>query len=463
MAPSDNTENSSSITRCNCKKDDMSRSREFTAVILAGYGASLYPLTEPENLPKALLPIANRALLHYPLSWIESAGITNSIIVCQSEAETKILSWCKEKWKGHKPQVVSASSEDEQVGSADALRIIKDKIKTTDFIVLSVDSILEIPAYQILDFHRLQQSTVTSVFCKPRADILTPIKKGSKTFTAIEQKSSRLLYTKSEADIEGDLEIRTSLLWKFPRITLTTTLSDLHVYVFKRWILDLLIAEPKLSSLQSDLLPLLIKCQYQSLLLERYNIEEMIPDHSAVSNMSDSVGSLRTPHSSSLSKQESPIRCKVFLPSIYSPSSLCARANTTQAYIDLNRYYLKTDTSIVRISASSKIGEKSTVGSDSFLGTDSVIDEKTTIKRTIVGNNVRVGKMCKITSSIIMDGVEIGDGCKVEGSVICQNAKLEKQVTIKEVNVGGTYVIGEKEEHTSLVLIYAREVCSSGC
>ncbi len=33
---------------------------EFQAVVLAGYGSRMYPLTEESNLPKALLPIANQ-------------------------------------------------------------------------------------------------------------------------------------------------------------------------------------------------------------------------------------------------------------------------------------------------------------------------------------------------------------------------------------------------------------------
>ena len=122
---------------------------EFTAIILAGYGGSLYPLTEPENVPKALLPIANKPMISYPLTWLEQAGITTVIIVCQEEAESKISHWVKNGWKGSgRPSVVAVSSEDEAVGSADALRDIKDKIKT-DFIVISCDSILEMPAYKV--------------------------------------------------------------------------------------------------------------------------------------------------------------------------------------------------------------------------------------------------------------------------------------------------------------------------
>lgn len=46
----------------------------FQAVILCGPGTSLYPFTQDEDLPKALLPVANKPMLHYPLEWCEKAG-----------------------------------------------------------------------------------------------------------------------------------------------------------------------------------------------------------------------------------------------------------------------------------------------------------------------------------------------------------------------------------------------------
>lgn len=50
----------------------------FQAVILCGPGLGLYPFTGsgPDDAPKALLPIANKPMLHYPLEWCEKAGFT---------------------------------------------------------------------------------------------------------------------------------------------------------------------------------------------------------------------------------------------------------------------------------------------------------------------------------------------------------------------------------------------------
>jgi len=52
---------------------------EFQAVILAGgRGSRMYPLTE--NIPKALLPVANRPLIWYPVKYLETAGFPGEII-----------------------------------------------------------------------------------------------------------------------------------------------------------------------------------------------------------------------------------------------------------------------------------------------------------------------------------------------------------------------------------------------
>lgn len=36
---------------------------------------SLYPISDEENMPKALLPVANKPIISYTLEWLEKAGI----------------------------------------------------------------------------------------------------------------------------------------------------------------------------------------------------------------------------------------------------------------------------------------------------------------------------------------------------------------------------------------------------
>jgi hypothetical protein len=44
------------------------------------------------------------------------------------------------------------------------------------------------------------------------------------------------------------------------------------LYIFKHWVLDVIKAKEKISSIREDLVPLIIKCQYQRKLVQ---VEEM--------------------------------------------------------------------------------------------------------------------------------------------------------------------------------------------
>ena len=50
----------------------------FQALILCGPGVSFNTFTaNPEDFPKALIPIANRPMVWYPLDWCYRMGITS--------------------------------------------------------------------------------------------------------------------------------------------------------------------------------------------------------------------------------------------------------------------------------------------------------------------------------------------------------------------------------------------------
>ena len=59
----------------------------FQALILCGPGASLNTFTsKPEEFPKALVPIANRPMIWYPLDWCYRMGITSMYILILDRA-----------------------------------------------------------------------------------------------------------------------------------------------------------------------------------------------------------------------------------------------------------------------------------------------------------------------------------------------------------------------------------------
>jgi translation initiation factor eIF-2B subunit gamma len=77
-----------------------------------------------------------------------------------------------------------------------------------------------------------------------------------------------------------------------------------------------------------------------------------------------------------------------------------------------------------------------------------VILEKSSIKRSVIGNHVKVGKHCKITNSIIMDYVIIEDGyskylcrVKLDSCVIGYASKVSHNSKLKDCEVAGKYVV----------------------
>ena len=51
------------------------------------------------------------------------------------------------------------------------------------------------------------------------------------------------------------------------------------------------------------------------------------------------------------------------------------------------------------------------VGTDTIVGTGTKIGEKTSVKRSVVGDHCNIGKNVKISNCVIMDYVTIEDGC----------------------------------------------------
>ncbi len=137
---------------------------EFQAVILAGgAGNRMYPLTE--GIPKPLLPIATRPLLSYQLELLEKAGFNEALVVTQPGMEAVLRKYVNEGYNGKiRVRLCALPTEHKDggaaYGTADALRFVKDKIKT-DFFVISGDLISDVHLHYLADLHRTRHSSLT--------------------------------------------------------------------------------------------------------------------------------------------------------------------------------------------------------------------------------------------------------------------------------------------------------------
>ncbi|EPS43535.1 hypothetical protein H072_2475 [Dactylellina haptotyla CBS 200.50] len=276
----------------------------LTAVILCGEGSDLKPIISTQKLPKALLPIANKPMLQYPLEWVLDAGLTSIVIVCIEGQETAIKSFVKEVYANREsqtpasknsrpllqPTIVGAVLPNSKTGTAEVLRLpqVHSLIKN-DFMVLSCDSICEIPAATVIKEWMLLPDTlgnksgalgvwyeVQKQKGAERDLLLTgPISRfdleaslrSTEARTDETAEVSYLLqnYGSRKEDFKDDIRIRRALFRRHPKLLLNDAYRDAHIYIFPFWSLKFILANPsnKLKSIKDDVLSWWAKACWQ--------------------------------------------------------------------------------------------------------------------------------------------------------------------------------------------------------
>ncbi|CAA7259299.1 unnamed protein product [Cyclocybe aegerita] len=121
-------------------------SREFLAVLFAGFGNELVPLTSDygdEPCPKSLLPIANKPLLEYVFGWLEQSGIKDVLLICPSRHRFSIYHHIHSDVSSSSLRIDLQTYDESQgsnIGTCALLRQFSNRI-TEDFVIVPCDFI----------------------------------------------------------------------------------------------------------------------------------------------------------------------------------------------------------------------------------------------------------------------------------------------------------------------------------
>ena len=120
----------------------------LTAVVLAGgEGTRLRPLTN--DLPKPVLPIANRPFFEYMLDHLRESGVTRVIMALGYRAEPLIEAFGDGRAYGLR---IDYEVESEPLGTAGAVRALLPELKET-FLVLNGDCLTAVDIATMVDQH----------------------------------------------------------------------------------------------------------------------------------------------------------------------------------------------------------------------------------------------------------------------------------------------------------------------
>ena len=160
----------------------------------------------------------------------------------------------------------------ESMGTASVLRRIQ-KLLVSDFIVMTCDLITNFSLRNLTDVHCIVDAGCTMLL--KRAPVEDPRKKKSKSnvmtqFVGFEKLTNRrnafrILYMASELELGDELVMPMQLLARRPNLMLDADLSDVHLYVFSNWVLQILNKQPDIDSIRADLVPFLIRKQLHGL------------------------------------------------------------------------------------------------------------------------------------------------------------------------------------------------------
>ncbi|XP_011495858.1 PREDICTED: translation initiation factor eIF-2B subunit gamma isoform X2 [Ceratosolen solmsi marchali] len=447
----------------------MVHQNEFQAVVLAGgKGSRMTELTAGK--PKCLLPIANMPMIWYPLKLLEQSNFAETIVIVSDAVKVDVVAAIDKLNLTIKTDVIGIPDA-EDIGTADSIRFIHDKIHS-DFVVISSDLIANIDISETLNLYRKHNASITALILqtpKTPEDFVQPgpksKQKPERDLIGIDRETGRIVFLASASDFEETINMPNKLLKKHSDFIVHSKLLDAHLYVINKWVLNFLIHRKNFNTLKGELLPYIVKKQLdkpntsmddKNASVVKMDIKKDIfqfavekPLDNLIRNMSafnDHITDMDDAYHGDI------IRCYAHI--INGKCGL--RANTLQMYSLANAivdkwFDLKKDeVSLSNISPTATV--KSSQVQNCIIDENSLISEKTSLKQSYISNNVIVNPKTRISKSIIMSNVTIKERCVIENCIICNDCTIEEETELKDCLVGANHIVPPGSHHTREVL-----------
>lgn len=405
---------------------------EFNAVIFCGEGHNLAPITSPgeSSIPKALLPIANKPLIEYVLSWCDQAPFKSINIISNSKNEKSISEVIKN---------YNANKRDKELRNSSPIKIFTSELKLTgeilneifpiennefeNYVILPCDFITDVPPQVFIEVYRgnSDENIGLSIFYyNSFENIDKKLLKCNYTIYSDQENGNMVLldmYSKDFVTIDKFLKIRTQMLWRYPSTKVSTKLLDSFIFFMD------------------------YKCRIEN-----------VGNNNSNSNNNKSKNINKVKRNLARNSWEHSIRKKTIGLFALPGNSLFARINNLGVYMEMNRYFLKENArnggnnngnnKAIKGNGTATTAATANIGVDCLVSESSEFGEKTTVKRSVIGDNVKIGKKCRISASVILDGVVIEDEVSLENCIIGKNVKIENRGKLVNCNVEGGYTVG---------------------
>lgn len=441
-------------------------------VLAAGAGSRMVELTR--GRPKCLLPVGNQSLIWFAITGLKAVGVSRIIVLVSDSQEADIKQYCHKKFNSFKELVLEFVTVpvEADCGTAESILSLKDKIRG-DFIVHSCDTIVDSRALTyLINHYRLYDPMLTMLladdvdYFKSRTvpgrrekehfmrDIIAvePIDKFELT-SSEGYSANKVVFIHSERDLKQKLKIKNKELALHPSLGVYSRFLDVHVYIFKKQMLDFMECNKDKAVLKGEMIPLLVSKQFSKQNQNTDILEEEEDNMNAITQNSDYELELRQKLENFNPKNvsQSAYFHKLNLPrpsachGVIVKDLLARRVNTVGSYLDCNKdaKFILNNFALKNINCikDCAIGENTTVG------------KKCLIKKGTMGNNCKIGDKVKLIDCVLMDNVEIESDTNLTECIVGSYSKIGTKCNLKSCIIGTKQVIAPGKKADSEVII----------
>ncbi|CAH1225813.1 EIF2B5 [Branchiostoma lanceolatum] len=397
------------------KADIMEQEDVLQAVIIAdSFDIRFAPITK--DIPRALMPVANRPLLEYTLHFLVAAGIQEIFVFCCAHAN-KIIKYLNDTgWTSDKApcQVTTQVSED-SLSPGDALRLIYDRsLIRTDFVLVMGDLVSTINLQPIIQQHKQRRLkdkvTVMTMLFREAAPRHHTRSSDDDVVLVTERDTNRVLHYQM---VEGQskLDLPLDLFSDQSDLDIRYNLLDCHVSV----------CSPQVPQLFADNFDYQTRNDFvRGILVHEEIMGNQVQAHVVTDEYAARVSS--PPMYDAVSKD---ILQRWTYPLV--PDNRLS-SQEQEGFYTLRRHHVYRGRDVfldhdsvleenVVIGPGTRIGSHTTI-SNSVIGQNCVIGDNVCLKGVYLWDNVTVGSGCSLTQCIVCSGVTIADRVVVEPSCV---------------------------------------------
>uniref|UniRef100_A0A669QDJ7 Translation initiation factor eIF2B subunit epsilon n=1 Tax=Phasianus colchicus TaxID=9054 RepID=A0A669QDJ7_PHACC len=352
------------------------------AVLVAdSFNRRFFPISK--DRPRALLPMANVAMIDYTLEFLTATGVEETFVFCCWKSAEIKEHLQRSKWCRHtSPNTVRFVTSDLYRSLGDVLRDVDAKsLVRSDFILVTGDVVSNLNVSRALEEHKLRRK----------------MEKNDDIVIAMDSATNRVLHYQRTQGLKR---------FRFPMSLFQNSIENVEV---RHDLLDchISICSPQVSSAHQRILN---SIGVASLILgNQIHMHVTTEEYGA--------------HICNLLMYEA-VCSDIIRRWVY---PLTPEMNFTD---DKNQSYTHSKHNIYR-GVDVSLGHGSMLKENVLIGQGTVIGSNCSIMNSVIGQNCRIGNEVMLDGAFLWDGVHIADNVQIQHSVICDEVEVKEKVKLK--------------------------------